>query len=515
MLFNSYIFIFVFLPATLAGFFLLGRFSPAFAAAWLTAASLFFYGWWNPLYVGLLALSICFNYACGVSIARAGTAGARKRMLIFAVTVNLAVLAYYKYANFFLTNINEVAGSALSFAEIVLPLGISFFTFTQIAFLADVYYGKAREFNFVHYGLFVTYFPHLIAGPVLHHAEMMPQFRERATYRFSWENTAVGLTIFVIGLFKKVMLADGVGAYAKPVFDAAAAGVQLSALEAWCGALAYTFQLYFDFSGYSDMAIGLSRLFGIVLPLNFHSPYKAANIIDFWRRWHMTLSRFLRDYLYIPLGGNRKGQVRRYMGLMATMILGGLWHGAGWTFVLWGTLHGVYLAINHGWRALRRRLGHDIGHTTRWGRACGVLLTFIAVVVGWVLFRSADLAAAGVMLKAMAGGNGLVLPDFWLPKWGATGAWLAGHGVRFGDTHDLVGGGVVNWIWILLLVVWLAPNTQQILGAYRPALALFNERYQGWIAWRPVPLYALLAALLALLAIFNLHKQSEFLYFQF
>ena len=229
----------------------------------------------------------------------------------------------------------------------------------------------------------------------------------------------------------------------------------------------------------------------------------------------MTLSRFLRDYLYIPLGGNRKGQVRRYMGLMATMILGGLWHGAGWTFVLWGTLHGVYLAINHGWRALRRRLGHDIGHTTRWGRACGVLLTFIAVVVGWVLFRSADLAAAGVMLKAMAGGNGLVLPDFWLPKWGATGAWLAGHGVRFGDTHDLVGGGVVNWIWILLLVVWLAPNTQQILGAYRPALALFNERYQGWIAWRPVPLYALLAALLALLAIFNLHKQSEFLYFQF
>lgn len=515
MLFNSYIFIFVFLPATLAGFFLLGRFSPAFAAAWLTAASLFFYGWWNPLYVGLLALSICFNYACGVLIARAGTPGARKRVLIFAVTANLAVLAYYKYANFFLANINEVAGSALSFGDIVLPLGISFFTFTQIAFLADAYYGKAREFNFVHYGLFVTYFPHLIAGPVLHHAEMMPQFRERATYRFSWENTAVGLTIFVIGLFKKVMLADGVGAYAKPVFDAAAAGVQLSALEAWCGALAYTFQLYFDFSGYSDMAIGLSRLFGIVLPLNFHSPYKAANIIDFWRRWHMTLSRFLRDYLYIPLGGNRKGHVRRYMGLLATMILGGLWHGAGWTFVLWGTLHGVYLVINHGWRALRRRLGHDVGQTTRWGRACGCLITFIAVVIGWVLFRSADLAAAGVMLKAMAGGNGLVLPDFWLPKWGATGAWLAEHGVRFGDTHDLVGGGVVNWIWILLLVVWLAPNTQQLLGAYRPALALFNERYQGWLAWRPVPLYALLTAALALLAIFNLHKQSEFLYFQF
>ena len=518
MLFNSYVFIFVFLPATLAGFFLLGRVQPKLAAAWLTAASLFFYGWWNPLYVALLAVSICFNYACGVAIARAAALGrqaARKRMLIFAVAVNLGVLAYYKYANFFLTSINHVAGSTLSLGEIVLPLGISFFTFTQIAFLADAYYGKAREYSFVHYGLFVTYFPHLIAGPVLHHAEMMPQFGERATYRFSFENAAVGITIFVIGLFKKVMLADGIGGYAKPVFDAAAAGAQLTALEAWCGALAYTFQLYFDFSGYSDMAIGLSRLFGIVLPLNFHSPYKAVNIVEFWRRWHMTLSRFLRDYLYIPLGGNRHGQARRYAGLMITMILGGLWHGAGWTFVLWGALHGVYLAINHGWRALCGWCGQDLTRSTRWGRACGCATTFIAVVIGWVLFRSADLPAAVTMLKAMAGVNGFVLPDFWLPKWGAAGQWLAAHGVRFGDTHDRVGGGVVNWIWILLLVVWFAPNTQQLLAGYRPALALFNERYRGWLAWRPSPAYALLTAVLALIAIFNLHKQSEFLYFQF
>ncbi len=518
MLFNSYVFIFAFLPLTLAGFFLLGRFQPRLAAAWLTAASLVFYGWWNPLYVGLLALSIGFNYACGVAIARATARADKslsKRMLILAVTGNLAVLAYYKYANFFLASIQHVSGAALSLGEIVLPLGISFFTFTQIAFLADAYYGKVREYNFVHYGLFVTYFPHLIAGPVLHHAEMMPQFAQPATYRFSFENAAVGITIFVIGLFKKVMLADEVGVYAKPVFDAAAGGVELTALEAWCGALAYTFQLYFDFSGYSDMAIGLSRLFGVVLPLNFHSPYKAVNIIAFWRRWHMTLSRFLRDYLYIPLGGNRRGVARRYAGLMITMVLGGLWHGAGWTFVMWGTLHGVYLAINHGWRALRSRLGHDIGRSTRWGRACGCLVTFIAVVIGWVFFRAADIATALAMLKAMAGLNGLVLPDFWLPKWGAAGQWLAAHGVRFGDTHDLVGGGVVNWIWILLLVVWFAPNTQQLLAGYRPALALFAERYEGWLAWRPTPLNALLAAALALIAVFNLHKQSEFLYFQF
>ncbi len=514
MLFNSYVFLFVFLPLTLAGFFLLGRFRPPLAAAWLAAASLFFYGWWNPLYVGLLMLSICFNYACGVAIARAGMP-ARRRRLIFAVAANLAVLAYYKYANFFLAGINQASGAGLSLGEIVLPLGISFFTFTQIAFLADAYYGKVRETNFIHYGLFVTYFPHLIAGPVLHHAEMMPQFAQPATYRISAENFAVGITIFVIGLFKKVMLADGVGAYARPVFDAAAGGAELTALEAWGGALAYTFQLYFDFSGYSDMAIGLSRMFGVVLPLNFHSPYKAANIIDFWRRWHMTLSRFLRDYLYIPLGGNRRGARRRYSSLMLTMMLGGLWHGAGWTFVLWGTLHGVYLVINHGWRALRRRLGHDTRHPTWWGRAIACLITFVAVVIGWVLFRAADVSAAAAMLKAMAGFNGLVLPDFWLPKWGAAGQWLAAHGVRFGDTRDLVTGGLINWIWILLLVVWFAPNTQQLLAGFRPALALYAERYQGRLAWRPTPLYAVLAAALALLAIFNLHQQSEFLYFQF
>ena len=411
MLFNSYVFIFAFLPLTLAGFFILGRYKPLLAAAWLTAASLVFYGWWNPVYVWLLAPSVCFNYACGMTIVRAGLRGDRrmqKRMLIFAVTANIAVLGYYKYANFFLASINHVSGAGLTFGEIVLPLGISFFTFTQIAFLADAYYGKAREYNFVHYGLFVTYFPHLIAGPVLHHSEMMPQFGQPATYRFSFENAAVGITIFVIGLFKKVMLADNVGAYAKPVFDAAAAGVELTLLEAWCGALAYTFQLYFDFSGYSDMAIGLSRLFGVVLPLNFHSPYKAVNIIDFWRRWHMTLSRFLRDYLYIPLGGNRKGAARRYLNLMITMALGGLWHGAGWTFVAWGTLHGVYLAVNHGWRTLRGRLGQDLKRSTWWGRACACLLTFIAVVIGWVFFRAADFTAAVAMLKAMAGLNGVV-----------------------------------------------------------------------------------------------------------
>ncbi len=514
MLFNSHVFLFGFLPLTLAGFFLLGRYWPMLAAAWLTAASLFFYGWWDARYVLLLVVSIIFNYGCGYLLARAAALRDQRslgRLLFMAVAVNLAMLAYYKYANFFLA---QVTGHTDPLGQIILPLGISFFTFTQIAFLADVYHGKAREYNFIHYGLFVTYFPHLIAGPVLHHAEMMPQFARPATYRFSFENASVGMTIFTIGLFKKVMLADNVGAYARPVFDAAASGIELTLLEAWGGALAYTFQLYFDFSGYSDMAIGLSRLFGIVLPLNFHSPYKSASIIEFWRRWHMTLSRFLRDYLYIPLGGNRKGVARRYLALMMTMVLGGLWHGAGWTFVLWGTLHGLYLVINHGWRALRLRMGQDLKRTTAGGRATASVLTFVAVVCGWVVFRAADMDAAILMLKAMAGLNGLVVPDFWLPKWGALGGWLAAHGVQFGDTRGLVSGGLVNWIWILLLVVWFAPNTQQLLAAYRPALALIAEEYRG-PAWRPTRAYALLVAALALLAVFNLHQHSEFLYFQF
>ena len=518
MLFNSYVFIFLFLPVTVAGFFLLARIRPMFAAAWLAAASLFFYGWWSPVYVWLLLASTLANFAFGTRLGRAVAAGERgraKSLLIAAITANVLLLAYYKYANFFLDSINVLAGTSASLGEIILPLGISFFTFTQIAFLADVYLGKVREYNPVHYTLFVTYFPHLIAGPVLHHAEMMPQFARAGTYRFDFGNIAVGLSIFAIGLFKKVMLADPMGAYARPVFDAASSGVTLTALEAWGGALAYTFQLYFDFSGYSDMAIGLSRLFGVTLPLNFHSPYKAVNIIEFWRRWHMTLSRFLRDYLYVPLGGNRKGVPRRYLNLMVTMVLGGLWHGAGWTFVLWGALHGGYLVVNHGWQALRLRLGHDLRATGPAGRAAGCALTFVAVVVAWVVFRASDMASALAMLKAMAGFNGVVLPDFWLPKWGVFGQWLAAQGVVFGDTRDLVSGGLVNWIWILLLVVWFAPNTQQIFAAHRPALALPPGLRAGRLAWRPTTVFAAVAAALVTLSLFNLHRQSEFLYFQF
>lgn len=511
MLFNSLPFIFLFLPLTLAGFFVLGRRSPMAAAAWLTLASLFFYGWWNPAYVGLLVLSMVFNYRIGLAIVQTRS----RKLLVLALAADLALLGYYKYANFFIDNLNGALQTHLSLGEIILPLGISFFTFTQIAFLVDAYQGKAREYSFVHYALFVSYFPHLIAGPILHHAEMMPQFARREIYHPDAGKLAAGATLLVLGLAKKVLIADGVGVYVAPIFDAARGGAALTFLEAWSGALAYTFQLYFDFSGYSDMAVGLSLLFGVKLPANFYSPYKAANIIEFWRRWHITLSRFLRDYLYVPLGGNRRGPARRYINVLVTMLLGGLWHGAGWTFVLWGALHGVYLCVNHGWIALRHSLGYA-PQATAWGRALGCGLTFIAVVVGWVIFRADSMSTAWLMLRGMAGVHGFALPDQWLAKWGDAGLWLSAHGVAFTDTRGLVSAGLTYWIVLLLLVVWFAPNTQQIMSRAQPVVGAFTASdARHWWCWRPVVWLAAPCAVLALVIVVNLHKKSEFLYFQF
>ena len=518
MLFNSFPFIFLFLPAALLGFFLVGRRAHRLAAAWLAASSIFFYGWWNPAYVILLLASIGCNFAFGAKLARLHAAGREPRagrLLALAVAANLLLLGYYKYTNFFLANLGKLAAAPLA-AEIVLPLGISFFTFTQIAFLVDARRGEAKEYNFIHYCLFVTYFPHLIAGPILHHGEMMPQFRDRAVYRLQWENIAVGLSIFLIGLYKKTVLADGVAEYVAPAFNAAAAGAAPTLLDAWGAALAYTFQIYFDFSGYSDMAIGLSRMFGILLPLNFDSPYKAASIIDFWRRWHITLSRFLRDYLYFPLGGNRKGGTRRHFNLFLTMLIGGFWHGAGWTFVCWGALHGVYLALNHGWRSACQTLNFEPERLPGW-RVFARLLTFTAVVVAWVFFRATDFNAALVMLKGMAGLNGFVLPERWLRYWGAFGRWLIEHGVRFAEMSLFGGGGQVNWLWILLLVCWAFPNTQQIMAAHRPGLVSpgYAPVTPGRWTWKPNLAWLAITAGLGIYALLAITGFSEFIYFQF
>jgi len=492
MLFNSYEFLFLYLPIVFAGFFLIARLNQRAAALWLAAASIFFYGWWNPHFVSLLLGSILFNYALGYAISVSRDTLFSKPLFVAAITANLALLGYYKYANFFLTTINQASGATLTLPDIILPLGISFFTFTQIAFLVDVYRGIAREYNLIHYLLFVTYFPHLIAGPVLHHKEMMPQFESKKNYRLNSENVAVGLSIFTIGLAKKILLADSFSEYANPVFDAARDGISLSPEIAWIGALAYTLQLYFDFSGYSDMAIGLSMLFGIQLPLNFNSPYKAHNIIEFWRRWHMTLSRFLRDYLYIPLGGGRKGVYRRYINLMVTMLLGGLWHGANWTFVAWGGVHGLFLAVNHGWHGWLNRMGYDEKPSTMIGRAMGITITFTAVVAAWVLFRAETFDAAMRILGSMAG-----LPN---PLSGAA------LGPDWNPRKILAIAGAIG---IGLLIVLFAPNTQQIMSADSSAA------YGKLKRLRFAPATAVVMGILFGASIAMFGRVSQFIYFQF
>ncbi len=517
MLFNSYEFILVFLPVTLIVFFLLGKngFTRA-ALSWLVLASLFFYGYWNPKYLLLIFLSILFNYAVGAMFPR--MAGSRKKLLLLlGIGANLGALGYFKYANFFMENLNSLAGLDIGLGEIVLPLAISFFTFQQIAYLVDSYKGEATELNFPRYVLFVTFFPQLIAGPIVHHKEMLPQFSQPRTFLPNRLNLSLGLAIFSIGLFKKVGLADNISVYVGPVFDAVEAGWEISFFEAWGGVLAYTFQLYFDFSGYSDMAIGLARMFGIRLPLNFFSPYKARNIVDFWRRWHITLSRFLRDYLYISLGGNRKGPFRRYVNLFTTMLLGGLWHGAGWTFVVWGGLHGTYLVVNHAWHALSASWRFGRGS---WWMATGArVITFLAVILGWVVFRAQSVEGGVEIVGAMAGLNGFALPTDAFSQFGWT---LRVHlaeqfGWRF-ETGLLLGGMTqLAWIAGLWLIAWFGPNTYEIVRKYRPALDkhLAVRPGRSLLLWRPTPSWAIGTTALLLLSILALGEVSEFLYFQF
>lgn len=509
MLFNSYAFIFAFLPLSLLGFYWLGGKAGARAAlGWLVLCSLFFYGWWNPAYLALLLSSMAGNFVLGSVLARQARTPGGKALLIWGIAANLGLIGYYKYAGFFAGNLNAIAGTGFDAGQIILPLAISFFTFQQITFLVDSYAGRVREYDWLRYALFVTFFPQLIAGPIVHHAEMMPQFARRVLAHPRTVNLAVGLTIFAIGLFKKAFLADGIAPYADSVFADAERGVPIDAVRAWGGALAYTFQLYFDFSGYTDMAIGAARMFGIVLPLNFHSPYKARDIIDFWRRWHMTLSRFLRDYVYIPLGGNRRGGTRRYANLMATMLLGGLWHGAGWNFVIWGGLHGAYLMANHGWRALAGRLGlPGLG-------PLALPLTFLAVVIAWVFFRAPTLGGAMAMLEAMAGANGAALPAAAAHGAGGLAPALETLGVRFE-----AGGGrafVQTWLWIAALgaIAFCLPNTQELMRRYRPALDAGLSARRRW-QWRPAGAWSAYAAGLLALGVLSLPEVSAFLYFQF
>ncbi|MEA2820734.1 MAG: alginate O-acetyltransferase complex protein AlgI [Bradyrhizobium sp.] len=478
MLFNSYPFIFVFLPMALAGYFWLGRFSNLAPVVWLALASLAFYSVSNWQFVGLLLASVAFNYFIGwLLIAKQLRAATRFAVLTAGVTGDLLVLGTFKYAGFFAANINALLSTGIV-VNILLPVGISFYTFTQIAFLVDAYRGNVARYALPHYALFVTYFPHLIAGPILHHKDMIPQFESARTKRPDPHLILCGLIIFAIGLFKKTCLADGIQPLVAPAFGADTPSFD----QAWIGALAYTFQLYFDFSGYSDMAIGISLMFGIFLPLNFNSPYKATSIIDFWRRWHMTLSQFLRDYLYIPLGGNRHGRILRYVNLMITMLLGGLWHGAAWTFVAWGALHGAYLCVNHAWSNYGPAVAPRFA---RVANAAAFVLTFVSVVVAWVFFRADSISSATFVLSRMADPTTVV----------------------FGR------GEIANALFIAVYaaIAWGTPNTQAIMG-YDHKNRMVGENINGWLR-RPGFLTAAAAALA--FGVLGISQHSEFIYFRF
>jgi len=488
LLFNSYEFIFAFLPLSFfIYFFLLEKRLVTGAKGFLVFASLFFYSWWNIAYLPLILSSMLFNYVVGNSLNEnfKKVRIHKKYLLTFGIVSNLTLLGYFKYTDFFLENFNLAFDGSVPLLHLALPLAISFFTFQQIAYLVDSYRGETAEYDFLNYALFVTFFPQLIAGPIVHHAEMMPQFASKWNLVKNYKNIATGLFIFSIGLFKKVVIADTFAKWATAGFDHAEV---LNLIEAWATSLSYTFQLYFDFSGYTDMAIGAALLFNIKLPINFNSPYKALDIQDFWRRWHITLSRFLRDYIYIPLGGNRKGSFRTYTNLLATFILGGIWHGAGWTFVFWGFMHGMALVVHRGWKAL----GFTMPRVLAW------FITFNFINIAWVFFRAKEWSDAVKVLNGMLGLNGISLQEKYLEKY----TFLANFNIHAGKVTEHIGDGskVLTYMFVGFIVTLVFKNsTQYILNKN---LAYKDSLFFGLLFF------------ISLLSI-AMTEYSEFLYFNF
>jgi len=507
MLFNSFKFIFLFLPLALLAYWSLRRMDrTALANLALLAFSLVFYFESEKNYTLLILFSIAFNYGAGRLIS--GSASGGKYALWAGIIVDLSTLAYFKYSNFLLENLRHVFPSLPSLGHVELPVGISFFTFTQIAYLVDCQSRKARDYDLANYGLFVTFFPHLVAGPILHHSEMMPQFQRRSMGSIG-AHLAAGLGMFAIGLFKKTVLADSVAPVATELFSSVMRGENPSLLPAWVAALAYTAQIYFDFSGYSDMALGLARMFGVELPVNFNSPYKAISIADFWRRWHITLSRFLRDYLYIPLGGNRRGNARRYANLITTMVLGGLWHGASWNFVLWGSLHGLFLAVEQFLPSVLARLHIPLRLPAMLKRT--IMLSL--VIMAWVPFRAADLAATLRLWKGMLGANGVLLPVEWplMPLL----ARKLGLQTGYIDIHPLM---ILTVLGMLGVALW-CPNSQQLMrrfgiGLDSPGYAALPKAPGRW-EFSLSARSAILLGLILGIALVYVGGYSEFIYFQF
>jgi alginate O-acetyltransferase complex protein AlgI len=492
MLFNSHVFLFAFLPLAMLAVFGLGKLGFRGALAGLTLASFAFYAWWDWHNLFVLVPSLLVNFVFGRLLTRSAHARggrASKLLLSVAVIFNLCLLGYFKYLDFGIATASALTGVKYALRHIVLPLGISFFTFEQIAYVVDSSRGKARPYGFLEYCVFVTFFPHLIAGPIIQHDELLGQMDARIR-RPDRDNLSLGAALFVIGLFKKVVLADTIAVHVGPVYDVGPDAAVPTFFAAWLATVAYSIQLYFDFSGYSDMAIGLARMFNLKLPANFDSPYRAHNIIDFWRRWHLTLSRFLRNYLYIPLGGNRGGKVRRYLNLFLTMLLGGLWHGAGWGFVLWGGLNGFYLVVNHLWRSLWNLPKENPRPRSRLALEVGLTWTFVLIMLSRVFFRTPSFSAAVRVLEGLAGRGGFAV---------AEGLRAEGKAV----------------VLLVALYAWCryAPNSQQWLASREPVLKPVADPSPWQLQFTPRSALVLAAMTLSSLLLFN--RVSEFLYFQF
>jgi alginate O-acetyltransferase complex protein AlgI len=465
MLFTSYAFVLLFLPAVAVLYWYSLRLCNLRAAlGLLTLSSLFFYGWWNPLYLWLIGFSIGVNYLVSRLLAGDLHHINRRLLLVMAVATNLSLLGYFKYAGFIVENVGVFVGSGFSVGKIILPLAISFFTFQQIAYIVDVYRDRSISYRLSDYVLFVTFFPQLIAGPIVRHDKLIPQFSlpYGGEKRSPW--IARGLALFIMGMFKKNVLSDSLDEFSTLYFDKVVAGAAPTFVESWESALAFSLQIYFDFSGYSDMAIGLALMFGFILPVNFNIPYRAANIQEFWRRWHISLSTFLRDYLYIPLGGNRKGLPLQVCALAVTMFLGGLWHGASWSFVAWGLLHGLALGIHVLWRKLGLQLPKPVG----W------LLLFIFLVFTWVIFRAEDMSTGADIMLSMI-------------------SWSADSASQIGEVH---------WskLVVAMLFATLGPSSTVV------ALDILNARKR----------YAVFLGLLfTYLVVKGAYEAKEFIYFQF
>ena len=488
MLFNSFEFIFGFLPIAWLGWWLVKK-TRGFdwAIKFLILTSVFFYGYWKISYLPLLLLSVFANFFIAGRTIKTVDKPSQSWWFASGVLFNVLALGYFKYAHFLTYNISMVLGDSLTVTpEKLLPLGISFITFQKIAYLSDCRRGIVRSHNLRDYLFFVTFFPQLIAGPIVHHKELIDQIHRRPQRTELQQMLVAAILLFSIGLFKKVVIADSLAGYADPVFDAARSQ-PIGYESAWKGMLAYTLQLYFDFSGYTDMALGLGLLFGIKLPVNFDSPYKAVSIVEFWRRWNMTLSGFLRDYIYIPLGGRRCGQVHRGFNLFVTMLVGGLWHGAGWTFVMWGAYHGALLMVFH-WLASGFKF--DLGRA-KYVRAPMTVLTFFLVAFGWVLFRSESLSAAANMFAGLF--------QFFDPS------------IFGGLQLTLITNGALNdWLPIYgaLLLVWFSPNSLKLSG-YR---ADFKVPRGGAVSAKGF--YAGLLMMVSIKVMVS-SPSTEFLYFQF